>query len=460
MQASNMASQHPEPIAIVGSGCRFPGESSTASKLWDLLRHPRDVGSKIPVDRFNLERFYHPDGTHHGTTNVKESYFLSEDIRRFDAQFFNIPPTEAEAMDPQHRVLLETVYEAVESAGLTIEGLQGSNTAVYVGLMCNDYTAIQARDFDFLHTYGATGTAASNASSRISYFFDWHGPSMTIDTACSSSLVSVHQAVQALRARTSRVAVAAGTNLLLYPLPYVSESKLNMLSPTGRSRMWDADADGYARGDGVAAVVLKTLSAALEDGDQIDCIIRETGVNQDGRTKGITMPSAIAQASLIRDTYARAGLDLKNKDHRCQYFEAHGTGTPAGDPQEAEALNSAFFAGEHHDPDDVLYVGSVKTVVGHTEGTAGIAGLLKACMALKHSIIPPNLLFNRLSPRVEPFYKHLRILKSPESWPTLPDGTPRRASVNSFGMFPLPMFCCKATLHLIWKPWDENGTSI
>ncbi|KAI9783832.1 MAG: Type I Iterative PKS [Geoglossum umbratile] len=428
-----MTSQQPEPIAIVGTGCRFPGESSTASKLWELLRQPRDVASTVPNDRFNLERFYHPDGTHHGTTNVQQSYFLSENVRCFDTQFFGTPPAEAEPMDPQHRMLMETVYEAVESAGLTLEGLQGSDTAVYVGLMCSDYYLLQANDVDFLPTYTATGIANSNASSRLSYFFDWHGPSMTIDTACSSSLVAVHQAVQALRSSTSRVAVAAGTNLLLHTIPYISESKLNMLSPTGRSRMWDAGADGYARGEGVAVVILKTLSSALEDGDHIECIIRETGVNQDGKTKGITMPNAIAQASLIKDTYARARLDLKNKNDRCQYFEAHGTGTPAGDPQEAEALSMAFFADKRHDPGDTLFVGSVKTVIGHTEGAAGIAGLLKASLALKHAIIPPNMHFNSLNPSVEPFYKHLRIVTSAQEWPMLSDGTPRRASVNSFG---------------------------
>ncbi|KAH7310210.1 putative hybrid NRPS/PKS enzyme [Rhexocercosporidium sp. MPI-PUGE-AT-0058] len=426
-------SQQGEPIAIIGSGCRFPGESNTPSQLWELLREPRNVAKKIPADRFNLQRFYHTDGTHHGTTNVTESYFIEDDIRLFDASFFSIPPAEAEPIDPQHRQLLEVVYEAVEAAGISIEKLQGSNTAVYVGLMCNDYAAIANRDFNFIPTYVATGTASSNASSRVSYFFDWHGPSMTIDTACSSSLVALHQAVQAIRSGASRVAVAAGTNLLLDPMPYVSESNLNMLSPTGRSRMWDADADGYARGEGVAAVILKSLADALADGDQIDCIIRETGVNQDGRTKGITMPSAKAQAALIRDTYARAGLDPTNKDERCQYFEAHGTGTPAGDPQEAEALSTAFFNGVARDPEDILYVGSVKTVIGHTEGTAGLAGILKACGALKNSTIPPNLLFNRLSPSVEPFYKNLQILTESKPWPKLAPGMPRRASINSFG---------------------------
>ena len=207
-----------------------------------------------------------------------------------------------------------------------------------------------------------------------------------------------------------------------------------MLSPGSRSRMWDADADGYARGEGVAAVVLKTLSAALEDNDHIECVIRETGVSQDGRTKGITMPSAQAQSALIRDTYAKAGLEINNKHDRCQYFEAHGTGTPAGDPVEAEAISHAFSDDRlGFDAGNVLYVGSVKTVIGHTEGTAGIAGLLKVSLALQHSIIPPNMLFRHLNPAIEPFYGKLQIPTTAQVWPHLPAGTPRRASVNSFG---------------------------
>ena len=336
-------------------------------------------------------------------------------------------------MDPQHRLLMETVYEAMEASGMTIPQLQGSDTAVYVGVMCSDYYILAAQDFNIVPTYNSTGIANSNASARLSYFFDWHGPCMTIDTACSSSLVAVHQAVQALRAGTSRIAVAAGTNLLLSPLGYISESKLGMLSPSGRCQMWDEKADGYARGEGVACVMLKKLSDALADGDHIECVIRETGVNQDGKTKGITMPSAVSQAALIRDTYRRAGLDLSKKEDRCQYFEAHGTGTPAGDPQEAEALDTAFFPSSPCDQNDILHVGSVKTVLGHTEGTAGLAGIIKAYLAIKHGLIPPNLHFDRLSASVEPFYKNLKIVTTNQPWPSLPSGEPRRASVNSFG---------------------------
>ncbi|KAH7350679.1 hypothetical protein BKA65DRAFT_243259 [Rhexocercosporidium sp. MPI-PUGE-AT-0058] len=422
-----------EPIAIIGSGCRFPGDANTLSKLWKLLEQPRDVSEPIASERFNVDRFYHPTGSHHGTTNVKDAYFIPGNARKFDAPFFNVLPSEADSMDPQHRMLMEVCYEAAESAGVTMSDLSGSDTGVFIGLMSYDYSGIASRDPNFIPTYLSSGTANSNAAARISYHFDCHGPSMTIDTACSSSLVAVHQAVQVLRDGASRMAIAGGTNLILDSGNFIAGSKMNMLSPTGHSRMWDADADGYARGEGVGAVILKTLSSAIEDGDDIECIVRETGINQDGKTTGITMPSASAQAALIRSTYAKAGLDLTKKDNRCQYFEAHGTGTPAGDPQEAEALRNAFFGYGNEEPDEVLYVGSVKTVIGHTEGTAGIAGLLKASIALRHAVIPPNLLLNRLNPNVAPFYTNMRILQEPQAWPNIPANTPRRASVNSFG---------------------------
>ncbi|TDZ24970.1 Polyketide synthase-nonribosomal peptide synthetase [Colletotrichum orbiculare MAFF 240422] len=426
-----------EPIAVIGTGCRFPGTCDSPSKLWELLRQPRDLLKEIPDDRFSADGFYHPKGSHHGTSNVRHSYLLDEDLRAFDAQFFGIKATEASSIDPQQRLLMETVYEALEAAGLSVRRLQGSDTAVYVGVMSADFTDMLARDIEKFPTYFATGTARSILSNRLSYFFDWHGPSMTIDTACSSSLIALHQAVQVLRSGQSTVAVAAGSNLILGPEQYIAESKLQMLSPGGRSRMWDAEADGYARGEGVAAVVLKTLSQALADGDDIECVIRETGINQDGKTPGITMPSSTAQAALIRATYARAGLDLSKASDRPQFFEAHGTGTPAGDPIEAAAISDAFFGNDVKakaaDALDTLYVGSIKTVIGHTEGTAGLAAIIKASQALQSGTMPPNRLFNRLNPKIEPFYANLRILTAAQPWPRIPDGGIRRVSVNSFG---------------------------
>lgn len=419
-----------EPIAIVGSSCRFAGPATSPSKLWELLKEPRDVLSKI--DRFDADHFYHPDGHHHGTSNVRHAYMLEQDAKAFDASFFSIQAGEAESIDPQQRLMLETIYEGLESAGLTLDGLQGSDTAMFSAVMCEDASGIAFHDNESIPKYAATGTARSMLANRMSYFFNWNGPSMTIDTACSSSLVAVHQAVLSLRAGESRIAVAAGTNIILSPRNFIAESNLNMLSPDGRSRMWDANANGYARGEGVASVVLKTLTQALADGDTIECIIRETGVNQDGRTPGITMPSSNAQCDLIRSTYRKAGLDLTKSSDRPQFFEAHGTGTKAGDPQEARAIYNAFFA-DTGITEEILNVGSIKTVVGHTEGTAGIAGLLKASLAIQNKTVPPNMLFETLNPDLKTYAQNLKVPTKALDWPELPAGTPRRASVNSFG---------------------------
>ena len=428
--------QQPEPIAIVGSGCRFPGGASSPSALWKLLEQPRDVRSDIGPDRFDAKTFFHPDGAHHGTSNVLQSYLLAEDVRVFDAAFFNLSPAEADSMDPQQRLLLETVYEALESGGHTLDALRGTDTAVYVGTMTADYNDTLIRDHNTMPKYFATGTNRAIISNRVSYFFDWHGPSMTIDTACSSSLVAVHQGVSALRGGESRVAVACGTQVLLNPEMYIGESKLKMLSPNGRSAMWDESADGYARGEGVAAIVLKKLSDAIADGDHIECIIRETGANQDGFSNGITVPNSDAQALLIRQTYARAGLDPENEPlDRPQFFEAHGTGTQAGDPKEAAAIHDVFgkrvTKGENP-----LYVGSVKTVIGHLEGCAGLAGLLKGSVMIQSGHMAPNLHFHNLNPKINPFFSGVRVPTELTPWPTLPEHVPRRVSVNSFGKLP------------------------
>lgn len=253
-----------EPIAIIGGACRFAGDASSPSKLWELLERLRDVVKEIPESRFNVDGFYHPDGSYHGHNNVRHSYMIDEDVRVFDAQFFGIKPVEARAMDPQQRLLLEVVYEGLESAGLTLQDLRGTDTAAYVGLMCNDYEFVAFRDLNTLPTYHATGAGRSIISNRISYFFDWHGPSVTMDTACSSSLYAVYYAAQALRSGTSRTAVACGSNLILGPENFITESMLKMLSPESRSRMWDVSANGYARGEGVAVVVRMSRRAVVQ----------------------------------------------------------------------------------------------------------------------------------------------------------------------------------------------------
>jgi acyl transferase domain-containing protein len=487
---SHNARYQPEPIAIVGSSCRFAGGVTTPAKLWDLLLNPVHLSRPPPAERFNIDAFYHPDAEYHGTTDNPKAYWLDQDHRAFDASFFQITPKEAAAIDPQHRVTLEVVYESLESAGYSLQRYAGRNVAVYAGVMNADYDTLSQRDDLYASQYYATGNARSMAASRISYFFNFVGPSMTIDTACSSSLIALHQAVLSLRAGQCEMACVTGVNMMLAPEQFVVESNLHMLSPTGHCRMWDNQADGYARGEGAAAILIKTLSRALADGDHIQAVVRESGTNSDGRTKGITMPSPEAQTRLIRETYARAGLDPTVSSDRCQYFEAHGTGTKAGDSREAAAIRDAFFgrnsgstsadgqgpalpqaklgpgvrasASKGEDDQELLgdtiapnqhqleqtasstkdqiagrdgrlLVGSIKTVIGHTEGAAGLAGIFKVILGMQFGLVPPNLHFETLSEDVAPFYDRLRIPVRPEPWPETAPGQPRRASVNSFG---------------------------
>ncbi|KAK4240422.1 putative pks-nrps protein [Achaetomium macrosporum] len=428
-----------EPIAIVGSACRFPGGASSPSKLWDLLREPRDVlkDFKSSPIRPNLDSFYSANGEQAGRTEVEsKGYILEEDPTVFDAAFFNISPLEAAGMDPQQRILLETVYESLETAGWPLHRIQGMPVAVFAGSMTNDYYDIQVRDPETMPRYNATGTTRSILANRISYVFDLKGPSLTVDTACSSSLVCLHLAVQSLRNGECGSAIVAGSNLILDPTMFQAESSLHMLSQDSRSRMWDSAANGYARGEGFASLVLKPLSRAVRDGDHIECVIRHTVVNSDGRTKGITMPSPEAQAAMIRRAYLDSGLDPVAD--RPQFFECHGTGTLAGDPVEAQAVHDAFFPPGHRrdsgssDGQGKLLVGSIKTAIGHLEGCAGIAGILKASLAIQHRTIPPNMLFNELNPAIAPFYGHLEIPTKAVPWPPVKEG-PLRASVNSFG---------------------------
>ncbi|KAI0802201.1 ketoacyl-synt-domain-containing protein [Xylaria sp. FL0064] len=410
-----MSSEVLDPIAVIGSSCRFAGGINSPTELWKLVQEPRDIQTRIPDSRFSTQGFYHVDGQYHGHTNVNSAYLLDQNVVTFDARFFSIKPIEAKAMDPQQRLLLEVVYEKT----------RGTNTGVYIGQMSSDYEILQLRDTQALPQYHTLGTQR------------------TIDTACSSSLVAIHLASQALRSGDARQAIACGTNLLLGPEHFIGYSKLMMLSSDGKSKMWDQDANGYARGEGVAALVLKTLKNAIEDGDHIECILRATGINQDGSTKGITVPNPQAQAALICDTYRKAGLDPYNPHDHCQYFEVRGTGTRVGDSVEAEAIRSAFFPAPeqvpHHSavPDGLkvgpLYVGSIKTLLGHTEGAAGIASILKASLAVQHGIIPANLNFNTLSDRVAPFCENLEVPTSSLQWPPYKNGqTTRRVSVNSF----------------------------
>ncbi|KAJ2993411.1 hypothetical protein NUW58_g1849 [Xylaria curta] len=460
----NGGSKKSEPVAIIGTSCRLPGGVNSPSKLWELLKHPVDLSSTIPSSRFNPDAFYHSNAEHSGTANVTKAYLLEDDPLAFDNQFFNISVREAESMDPQQRIILEVVYEAIEASGYSISQLRGSSTGVFLGQMTDDYRDLTLRDMDCHPLYTGTGISRCILANRVSYTFDWKGPSVNVDTACSSSLVALHLAVQSLMQGECETAVVAGVNLVFGPETFSVLSSLRMLSPTGKCHMWDVSADGYARGEGFAAIVIRKLSSAIADGDDIESVIRATGVNQDGHSDGLTVPSSDAQAELIRSTYKKCGLDCFKEEERCQYFEAHGTGTQAGDPKEAQGISMAIFPESHHNDSnghDVealgkrearkLWVGSIKTIVGHTEGAAGLVSLIKASLAVQHGLIPPNLHFDRLNPTIEPYYDHLEVPVSLQTWPTLPQGEPRRASVNSFGFG-------GTNAHAIVESWDSQRT--
>ncbi|KAI9676095.1 MAG: putative Hybrid PKS-NRPS biosynthetic cluster [Caeruleum heppii] len=411
-----------DPAAIIGLACRVPG-AQNPSQLWKLIAEQKDVQSKIPADRFNVDAFYHPDGTNKGTTNAKYGYFLDQDISQFDAGFFNISGKEAEAMDPQQRLLLEVVYEALEDAGITLAEIGGSQASVFCGCFTNDYNAMTTKDLEYYPKYTVTGTGNAILSNRISYFYDLHGPSATIDTACSSSLVCFHLGSQSLQNREADISIVIGSALHFDPNIFITMTDLGMLSTDGRCRAFDASGRGYVRGEGVCAAILKRKSHAELDGDNIRAIVRSTCTNHDGKKQGITLPSSEAQESLIRRAYANANLDPAHT----QYFEAHGTGTPAGDPRETRAIGAVFGPKR----DSPLYVGSIKTNIGHLEGASGLAGVIKATLALQAGQIPPNMHFNNPNPSINFDDWKIKVPTKMINWKA-PNGL-RRASVNSFG---------------------------
>jgi len=353
-----------------------------------------------------------------------------DQIDRFDAAFFGVSPREAAFMDPQQRILLETAWEALEDGGQVPGSLRGSSTGVFVGISTHDYELLQSSpdertDIDI---YSTTGGVLSIAANRISYCLDLHGPSLAVDTACSSSLVAVHLACESLWNGTSSLALVGGVNALLAPMPFVAFSRMSMMSPTGRCRAFDAAADGFVRGEGVGVVVLKRFSAARKDGDRVYAVIRGTAANQDGRTNGLTLPSAAAQAALVRTACRSAGVDPAS----ICYVEAHGTGTPIGDPIEARALGEALGVGRP--TAEPCIVGSVKTNIGHLEAGAGIAGVIKLALLLDRGEIPPNLHFRDPNPSIDFEKLRLRVpIRSEELRSVDGNGHEIVAGVNSFG---------------------------
>jgi acyl transferase domain-containing protein/acyl carrier protein len=414
-----------EPIAVVGMSCRFPPGGTGLEAFWQTLHGGVDAITEVPPDRWDAKAFFDPDPGAPGKMTSRYGGFLS-DVDQFDPTFFGIAPREAVSLDPQHRILLEVSWEALKNAALPPDGLSGSPTGVFIGICSSDYVQLlSARGIEHIDTYSGTGNAHSVAAGRLSYLFGLQGPSLAVDTACSSSLVAVHLACQALRSKECNLALAGGVNLTLAPEMSISLSKLRMLSPDGRCKAFDASANGFVRGEGCGVVVLKRLSDAEADGDNILALIRGSAVNQDGRSTALTAPNGIAQQKVIRKALARAGL----KPSQVDYIEAHGTGTALGDPIEMGALGAVFS--ESRPADRPLVVGSVKTNIGHLEGAAGIAGLIKTVLALDRREIPPSLHFRHPSPHIPWDELPVAIPREPRKWPS--GDRERYAGVSSFG---------------------------
>ena len=412
------------PIAVVGLSCRFPGGASSPEKFWEILCTGQNVWSKVPADRYNADAFYHGHPENDGTSDAYGAHFLDQDISTFDASFFGISPVEAAGMDPQQRLQLESTYEALESAGISLEEIKGSNTAVYIATFAHDYEVMQFRDTLQMPKYTMTGTGTAIAANRISYTFDLRGPSLTLDTGCSGSMVALHQACQSLRTKESDMGLIGATNLILSPEPIAAMSNLQVLNKEGQSHPFDTRGKGYGRGEGSATLVLKRLSDALEHGDPIRAVIRGTCINQDGKTNGITLPSAEAQEAMIRKTYRLAGLDPRDT----AFFEAHGTGTLAGDKEEVCAIKKVFCEDVFNQ--EILQLGSVKGNIGHLENASGIAGLIKSILILEKAQIPPTANLVNLKPELELEHTRIQIPTQLQQWTAR---GPRRISVNGFG---------------------------
>jgi len=418
-----------EPIAIIGMSCRLAGDATDISKLWELLQRETDCTVQVPDTRWKHSRFFDPDPARPGKYYPQRGGFLQADPFAFDPLFFGISPRDAESMDPQQRVLMEQVYRAFEDAGLKLEDLRGSRTGMYVGAFTADNLVQVFSDANrhLQDTATATSSTMTMLSNRMSYIFDLRGPSMTVDTACSSSMVAAHLACQSLRVGETSMAVVGGVNIISRPHDTIALSKGKFVSDHGRCAAFDESASGYSRGEGAAVVVLKRLSDALRDEDKIWGVIRHTGVNQDGKTNGISEPSYEAQWQLMQQVYAEIGVSPASVG----YIEAHGTGTQAGDVTETSALRHVFDAARKlMDQPAACYVGSIKSNIGHAEAAAGVAGLIKAALVVHHGYIPQTLHVKKLNPKID-LGKWLRIASPGQPYPS--EYAIRRASVNSFG---------------------------
>lgn len=412
-----------EPIAIIGMGCRFPGGVDSPDSFWKVLHQSQDAITEVPGDRWNPDTY---DSTDPALPGCPRRGGFVPHLWDFDAPFFRMAPREALSLDPQQRLLLEVGWEALEHGAIAPDSLNGSLTGVFVGICSIDYwQQLLNQSPDKIDAYLNTGNTHSVAAGRLSYLLGLTGPSMAVDTACSSSLVSVHLACQSLRNGECNLALAGGVNRILSPEPGINFARARMLSPDGRCRSFDADANGFVRAEGCGIVVLKRLRDAERDGDRIHAVILGSAVNHDGRTSGLTVPNGPAQQALVRQALENSRV----QPEQVSYLEAHGTGTALGDPIEVNALGAVF--GGDRASGKPLVLGSVKPTIGHLEAASGIAGLLKVVLALKHEQIPPNLHFQNPNPHVPWAELSIQVPTSPVAWPK---GSDRRiAGVSAFG---------------------------
>jgi acyl transferase domain-containing protein/NADP-dependent 3-hydroxy acid dehydrogenase YdfG/acyl carrier protein len=413
-----------EPIAIIGIGCRFPGAENPEA-FWQLLRDGVDAITDVPSDRWDIDEFYHPEPGTPGKMYTRRGGFIQQ-LDQFDPTFFGISPREAERIDPQQRLVLEVAWEALENAGVVPSQLSGSQTGVFIGIGNFDFSLLRSNgEMDQLTAYDGTGSALGIAANRLSYLLNLRGPSLTTETACSSSLVATHLACRSLQTGESNMAIVGAVSLLMSPAQTVTYSQARMMSPDGRCKTFDASADGYVRGEGCGIVILKRLADAVRDGDPIQAVIRGSAINQDGLTNGITAPNGPSQQAVIQQALANAGV----KANDISYIEAHGTGTALGDPIEVKSLKSVLMPGRTEE--QTCWLGSVKTNIGHLEVAAGMAGLIKVVLALKHQQIPESLHFNQLNPLIPFKGTTFKIPTQLQSWDAHTET--RLAGLSSFG---------------------------
>ncbi|KAL9110633.1 MAG: hypothetical protein Q9227_004810 [Pyrenula ochraceoflavens] len=400
------------PLAVIGMACRLPGDVTSPAGLWELCARKRSGWSKIPADRFNAEAFYHPNPQKLGSFNNIGAHFLSSNIAAFDAPFFSVTAAEATAMDPQQRLALECTFEALESAGIPKEEFASQNVGVFAGGSFADYDINNVRDLATTPAFQATGNAQCMLANRVSYYFNFRGPSYTIDTACSSSLHALHQAMQSLRSGESKMAIVIGSHLNISPDYFVDMSNSQLLNESGRCYPFDHRAQsGFARGEGAGVLVLKPLEPAMRANDPIRAMLVNSGVNQDGKTAGITVPNGQAQEDLIRSVYTSAGILQSD----CAFVEAHGTGTKVGDPIEATALHNTL--GQGRTARAPLYLGSVKSNVGHLEGASGVISIIKAVMMLERGLLLPNVNFEKANATIPLTEWNMKVPTSVRPWP-------------------------------------------